>query len=194
MLIEKTLKIGLKRYGNHNIGSSDVLVAVYETTGGTSPQLIIPQSVTLTNVNNAQITFAANVSGYVIVTDGKGVASSTTSISSSYALTASYAISSSHEITYEVSSSYSQTSSYALTASYALTGGGGSTNNSYREAVTGTTSYTITHNLNENFPIVQAYEQVSLSQEIPSSVTSTGANSVDIIFINNFDGTIVVIK
>ena len=30
----------------HNIGSSDVLVAVYETTGGTSPQLIIPQSVT----------------------------------------------------------------------------------------------------------------------------------------------------
>ena len=178
---------------NHNIGSEDVIVAVYETTGGSLPQLVIPQSVTLTNVNNAQITFAANVSGYVIVTDGKGVASSTTSISSSYALTASYAISSSHEITYEVSSSYSQTSSYALTASYVL-GGGSSTNNSYREAVTGTTSYTITHNLNENFPIVQAYEQVSLSQEIPSAIISTGANSVDVIFINNFDGTIVVIK
>ena len=86
------------------------------------------------------------------------------------------------------------TSSYALTASYALNGGGGSANNSYREAVTGAISYTITHNLNENFPIVQAYEQTSLSQEIPSSVTSTGANSVDIAFINNFDGTIVVIK
>ena len=86
------------------------------------------------------------------------------------------------------------TSSYALTASYALNGGGGSTNNSYREAVTGATSYTITHNLNENFPIVQAYEQVSLSQEIPAAVISTSANAVDIIFINNFDGTIVVIK
>ena len=86
------------------------------------------------------------------------------------------------------------TSSYALTASYALNGGGGGANNSYREAVTGAISYTITHNLNENFPIVQAYEQTSLSQEIPSSVTSTGANSVDIAFINNFDGTIVVIK
>tara|TARA_B110000977_G_scaffold40028_1_gene53806 strand:+ start:1 stop:2319 length:2319 start_codon:yes stop_codon:yes gene_type:complete len=155
---------------NHNIGSEDVLVAVYETTGGGLPQLILPQSVTLTNVNTAVVTFATNVDGYVIITDGKGVASSTPSISASYALT----------------------SSHAITASYVL--GGGSTNNSYREAVTGTTSYTITHNLNENFPIVQAYEQVSLSQEIPSAIISTGANSVDVIFINNFDGTIVVIK
>jgi len=156
---------------NHNIGSEDVLVAVYETTGGGLPQLVLPQSVTLTNVNTAVVTFATNVDGYVIITDGKGVASSTPSISASYALT----------------------SSHAITASYVL-GGGGSTNNSYREAVTGTTSYTITHNLNENFPIVQAYEQVSLSQEIPSAIISTGANSVDVIFINNFDGTIVVIK
>ena len=155
---------------NHNIGSEDVLVAVYETTGGGLPQLVLPQSVTLTNVNTAVVTFATNVDGYVIITDGKGVASSTPSISASYALT----------------------SSHAITASYVL--GGGSTNNSYREAVTGTTSYTITHNLNENFPIVQAYEQVSLSQEIPSAIISTGANSVDVIFINNFDGTIVVIK
>ena len=154
---------------NHNIGSEDVLVAVYETTGGGLPQLILPQSVTLTNVNTAVVTFATNVDGYVIITDGKGVASSTPSISASYALT----------------------SSHAITASYVL---GGNTNNSYREAVTGTTSYTITHNLNENFPIVQAYEQVSLSQEIPSAVISTGANAVDVIFINNFDGTIVVIK
>ncbi|MGY8868148.1 MAG: hypothetical protein ACKVJK_21280, partial [Methylophagaceae bacterium] len=115
----------------------------------------------------------------------------TNAVSSSYATTASYAITSSHEVVHEESSSYAETSSYAITASYVL---GGNTNNSYREAVTGATSYTITHNLNENFPIVQAYEQVSLSQEIPSSVTSTGANSVDIAFINNFDGTIVVIK
>ena len=74
---------------------------------------------------------------------------------------------------HEESSSYAETSSYAITASYVL---GGNTNNSYREAVTGATSYTITHNLNENFPIVQAYEQVSLSQEIPAAVISTSAN------------------
>ena len=115
----------------------------------------------------------------------------TNAVSSSYATTASYAITSSHEVVHEESSSYAETSSYAITASYVL---GGNTNNSYREAVTGATSYTITHNLNENFPIVQAYEQVSLSQEIPAAVISTSANAVDIIFINNFDGTIVVIK
>ena len=196
---------------NHNRDTEDVLVAVYETTGGTSPQLIIPQSVTLTNDNTAVVTFATNVDGYVIVTDGKGVANTGFTLSSSYAtyaktagtavtsshslyaVSASYALSSSHEIVHEVSSSYAQTSSYAVTASYVLSDSIVNPT-SYREAVTGTTSYTITHNLNENFPIVQAYEQTSLSQEIPSSITSTGANSIDIAFINNFDGTIVVIK
>jgi hypothetical protein len=132
---------------NHNRDTEDVLVAVYETTGGTSPQLIIPQSVTLTNDNTAVVTFATNVDGYVIVTDGKGVANTGFTLSSSYAtysktsgtalssshslyaISASYALSSSHEITHEVSSSYAQTAtsaSYALTASYALNGGGGS--------------------------------------------------------------------
>ena len=196
---------------NHNRDTEDVLVAVYETTGGTLPQLIIPQSVTLTNDNTAVVTFATNVDGYVIVTDGKGIANTGFTLSSSYAtyaktsgaaitashalhaLTASYAISSSHEIVHELSSSYSQTSSYAVTASYVLSNSIVNPT-SYREAVSGATSYTITHNLNQDFPIVQAYEQTSLSQEIPSSVTSTGVNSIDITFINNFDGTIVVIK
>ena len=90
-----------------------------------------------------------------------------------------------------VTSSYAITSSYALTASYVLSD---STNSSYRESVSGTTTYTIVHNLNENFPIVQAYELASLSQEIPQSVTSTNASTISVSFINNFDGTIVVIK
>ena len=83
------------------------------------------------------------------------------------------------------------TSSYALTASYLISG---VSNNSYREAVSGNTTYTITHNLNENYPIVQSYEQSSLSQEIPLSIVSTGVNTLSITFVNNFDGTIVVIK
>ena len=70
---------------NHNRDTEDVLVAVYETTGGTPPQLIIPQSVTLTNDNTAVVTFATNVDGYVIVTDGKGIANTGFTLSSSYA-------------------------------------------------------------------------------------------------------------
>ena len=151
----------------HNIGSSDVLVAVYETTGGTTPQLIIPLSITLTNDFTAVIVFSTPVTGYVIITDGKGVASTGTAISSSYSLT----------------------SSYALTASHVIGG-----DRSYREAVTGTTAYTITHGLDEDFPIVQAYEQVTLAQEIPSGVVSTGVNSILVSFQNIFDGTIVVKK
>ena len=152
----------------HNIGSSDVLVAVYETTGGSSPQLIIPQSVTLTNDFEALITFATNITGYVIITDGKGVAN----------------------VGLVTSASYSLTSSYAVTASHVL----GVSNTSYREAVTGTTSYSITHNLDEAYPLVQAYELTTLAQEIPSNIVSTGVNSIDVSFINNFDGTIVVKK
>ena len=152
----------------HNIGSSDVLVAVYETTGGSSPQLIIPQSVTLTNDFEAVITFATNITGYVVITDGKGVAN----------------------VGLVTSASYSLTSSYAVTASHVL----GVSNTSYREAVTGTTSYSITHNLDEAYPLVQAYELTTLAQEIPSAIVSTGVNSIDVSFINNFDGTIVVKK
>ena len=318
----------------HNIGSSDVIVAVYETTGGTTPQLIIPQSVTLTNDFEAVITFATNVTGYVIITDGKGVANIGLVTSASYANSASYAVtasyfegsidsasyaeSASYALTAESASyattaesaSYVESASYAITAShvtnlppglvsgssqvdrtwtlgangssdYTFTGPGltgtendptiyltrgetyriinkmgahpfriqstpngstgtpyndGVTNNdvsngtliidvqfdapsilyyqctshasmggiiyiidtsnntSYRETVTGTTSYSITHNLNEAYPLVQAYEQTSLAQEIPSSIVSTGVNSIDISFTNNFDGVIVVKK
>ena len=153
---------------NHNIGSLDVLVAVYETTGGTLPQLIIPQSVTLTNDFEAVITFATNITGYVVITDGKGVAN----------------------VGLVTSASYSLTSSYAQTASYVL----GVSNTSYRQSVTGTTSYAITHNLDEAYPLVQAYETTTLSQEIPSAIVSTGVNSISVSFTNNFDGTIVVKK
>jgi len=153
---------------NHNIGSSDVLVAVYETTGGSSPQLIIPQSVTLTNDFEAVITFATNITGYVVITDGKGVAN----------------------VGLVTSASYSLTSSYAQTASHVL----GVSNTSYRQSVTGTTSYAITHNLDEAYPLVQAYETSTLSQEIPSAIVSTGVNSISVSFTNNFDGTIVVKK
>jgi len=165
--------------------SSYALTASYALNGGGGSGTIDTGSLLITaSILNTTASFTKG-DGFIFETY------ITNAVSSSYATTASYAITSSHEVVHEESSSYAETSSYAITASYVL---GGNTNNSYREAVTGATSYTITHNLNENFPIVQAYEQVSLSQEIPAAVISTSANAVDIIFINNFDGTIVVIK
>jgi hypothetical protein len=164
--------------------SSYALTASYALNGGSSGIIDTGSLLITASILNTTASFTKG-DGFIFETY------ITNAVSSSYATTASYAITSSHEVVHEESSSYAETSSYAITASYVL---GGNTNNSYREAVTGATSYTITHNLNENFPIVQAYEQVSLSQEIPAAVISTSANAVDIIFINNFDGTIVVIK
>lgn len=62
-----------------------------------------------------------------------------------------------------------------------------------KETVSGASSYTITHNLNEDFPIVQVYD-TDKNQVIPGSISSSNANSVDIVFDSNFSGTVVVKK
>ena len=101
--------------------------------------------------------------------------------SASYALTASYALSSSTEIKKEVSSSYADTASIT-------------TGMSYRESVTGAATYTITHNLSEQYPIVQSYDTATNVMTIPSSVTATDANNLDIVFASAFTGIVIVQK
>jgi hypothetical protein len=63
----------------------------------------------------------------------------------------------------------------------------------YREALSGASSYTISHNLNEDYPVVQVYDS-GKSQVIPGSITSTNANTINISFDNTFVGTVVVKK
>jgi hypothetical protein len=63
----------------------------------------------------------------------------------------------------------------------------------YRETITGNTSYTITHNLNEDYPVVQVYD-TNKEQVIPAKVKSTTVNAILIEFINSFTGTVVVKK
>lgn len=63
----------------------------------------------------------------------------------------------------------------------------------YKESVTGNTSYTINHNLNEDFPIVQVYDN-NKNQAIPASITSSNADNVIISFDTSFSGTVVVKK
>ena len=63
----------------------------------------------------------------------------------------------------------------------------------HREGITGSSTYTITHNLSEEFPIVQVYD-TNKEQVIPAKVKSTTVNAVLIEFINSFTGTVVVKK
>lgn len=69
----------------HGLGNRGVVVQTYDTDWNQ----IIPQNITLTDVNTATIIFPSNQSGYAIATLG-GVTSIVNAVSSSYALTSSF--------------------------------------------------------------------------------------------------------
>ncbi len=85
----------------------------------------------------------------------------------------------------EGTASFALSSSFAITASYI--------NNRYEEAITGNSSYIITHNLNENYPIVQIYDN-NKEQVLPATISSSNYNSVFVEFASNFDGRVIVKK
>ena len=83
------------------------------------------------------------------------------------------------------------TASFAISASHAITAS--YVDNRYEETITGNSSYTITHNLNENYPIVQIYDN-NKEQVLPATISSSNANSVFVEFASNFDGRVIVKK
>jgi len=80
--------------------------------------------------------------------------------------------------------------SYALTASYALN----SPSSSYKISLSGNSSYTITHNLNEDYPIVQLYDSVDNQQILPTSIQTLNSNQIllNVGFI--FSGSVIIKK
>jgi hypothetical protein len=64
----------------------------------------------------------------------------------------------------------------------------------YKIAVSGNSTYTITHNLNEEYPIVQAWNTSNKRQELPSIVESTSVNALSVTFAGTFVGQIIVKK
>jgi len=63
----------------------------------------------------------------------------------------------------------------------------------YKESVSGYSTYAVTHSLNEDYPIVQAYSS-SKEQVIPATILSNNTNIVSVTFDTTFTGTIVVKK
>ena len=72
--------------------------------------------------------------------------------------------------------------------------GSGITGLTYRESVSGNSSYTITHNLNENYPFVQCWNTSNGNMEIPASISTSNANTVVVDFGSTFTGQIIVRK
>jgi len=122
----------------HNLNGQSLYVTVYDS----SYNEIIPDSLSIIDDNNINITFAATSSGNVVITGGEIVEAS-----------------------------------------------GGS---AYKATISGSSSYTITHNLNEEWPLVQVYESSSRAQYIPQSIVSVNANSVQLTFSTTFDGVVSI--
>jgi len=121
---------------NHALDSRQIIVSVYDTNYNE----IIPQTVTLTDLNNVNINFGVTTSGNIVITRvGEPVTS-------------------------------------------------------YTETVSGNNTYTVTHNLGDEYPIVQVYESGSKTQVIPQTVQSLSTNSVRVDFNFDFAGEITIKK
>lgn len=64
----------------------------------------------------------------------------------------------------------------------------------YKTTITGNSTYAISHSLNEEYPIVQAWNTSTKRQEIPSIIESTSVNSLTVTFAGTFTGQIIVKK
>lgn len=80
--------------------------------------------------------------------------------------------------------------SWATTASYALNAEGGS----YKSPIVGSSSYTVTHSLNEDYPIVQVYNAEDKQQVLPAVIQSINSNTVYIEFSSIFSGSVIIKK
>ncbi|MGY8868623.1 MAG: hypothetical protein ACKVJK_23700 [Methylophagaceae bacterium] len=63
----------------------------------------------------------------------------------------------------------------------------------YEQDITGASSYTINHNLGEDYPIVQVYDTSKL-QVLPGIISASNANNILLNFDSNFTGRVVVKK
>ena len=157
----------------HGLNTLTPLVNVYDS----GYNQLIPASITSTNVNVTTITFSTAQAGYAIISKGSGIVSQTVA-SASYAQTASYF---SGSIATAVSASYAVSSSYSVTSSFASTVGFNF------QQVTPSTTWTITHNLNNQYPLVQIYDTNNLVF-IPQSITGTSNNVTTVTFSNAVAG------
>ena len=64
----------------------------------------------------------------------------------------------------------------------------------YRESISGASEYTITHSLNELYPVVQVYDTSSNKQVIPGEIETLNTDAVKVTFDAAFSGLIVIKK
>ena len=194
---------------SHNFDTYNVIVSTYDT----NYNQLIPQTVSLTDTNTVQVVLSAAHSGHVVVAKGGHVVSGSTAADNisgfdtkvKTKLNADEVVSGSghpDHSTITIGSGKGLDGGGSIDVSRSLTLHTGSAHfvdgivgaTSYREDVSGASFYSITHNLNESYPFVQAWNTSNNTMELPIDVESTSANAITISFSANFAGKIIVKK
>jgi hypothetical protein len=149
---------------SHNFNSKNVIVGIYDS----EDNQIIPETVNLTDNNSITITFSKATTGTAVVAKGGHLVSGSADNSNKLGgqLPAYYL-------------NYNNFTNKPFT--------------SYRQSIEGSGPFTITHNLSEDFPVVQVYSS-QREQIIPAKVTSASSNQVILEFSAYISGSVVVNK
>lgn len=148
----------------HNFDTRNVLVSVYDN----QYNQIIPEIVNVANLNSVTVTFTQLSSGFVVVGKAGHIVSGSAANATNLG---------------------GQLPAYYLN----YTNFTNIPSTSYRQTITGSGPFTITHNLSEDFPVVQVYS-AQREQIIPAKITSASSNAVVVEFSAYISGSVVVNK
>ncbi len=191
---------------NHGLGTQNLNVVAYDSNNAQFyPDIDIIDS------SNVKATFASPSTGTLLAVLREGTVSSsfsntvdttiTHNLSSSAVIASVYDTSYNKIIPSEVSivdtSSINLTFASTSSGNVVIVGGPIDTTNvttatSFTQIITGSSSYTVGHNLNSEWPLVQVYESSSRAQYVPQSIVSINANSVQLTFSTTFDGVVSI--
>ena len=161
----------------HNFGTKNVIVTVYGDDDG----YFIPNSIVTTNTNQVTVTFASTESGRVVVAKGGHVVQGTAADA--------------NLLDGEDGTYYLNYGNFTSVPSGIVSGSSQITDlTTHKETVSGASSYAVDHNLNEQYPIVQAWNTTTSQQEQAESVTTNSVNRVTVVFSTTFAGKIIVKK
>jgi len=148
----------------HNFNTRNILVSVYDN----EYNQIIPQSVNVANLNTVTVTFNPATTGFVVVGKAGHIVSSSAVDST--------------KLGGQLPSYYLNYTNFTNIPS-----------TSYRQTIEGSGPFTITHNLSEDFPVVQVYT-AQREQVLPAKILSASSNAVVLEFSSFISGSVVVNK